>query len=480
MDKKFISAEEMLKKIDSNISDLDIQITDSIMTEMSQLTTKDDLKCHKFTSVNTGDGCFIENTPHMFSCKNNSIELTQLGKKIDLNLRKYGFFIDLSDAELINADNSHCNFNIKMLDNSDNGQESQDDNNTNKNLANENAINNDNKNNNKPKMTIGKACLYLIAGMVIAYGVRHLNFNNDDKVSEIDSVEYAEVYEISPKGMLYDMFTINSKYTDIQRQNMREQLKNQVVIWRLPVYEISKKSENKYRITVISDEYVHCNIVLTTRNNNEQNYLGSVKTGDFITIKGKLTGDTTMRSLEIEPAVLVYQGAIKNKKIIQGILTYNDGNASIAGISIPNSIYDSKIKKNCSSGRPCEIEAIGEMVDDVHDGETFSITKVFSSRQFEPLEAKLTISKVYISESSEPSFIEGKFPNGDKTKLALTYSNHSEIFDKCLDWGTKNASPQCPIKKNQTYPITFITNMAFDKGSRNVDFKYKELIDIKY
>lgn len=111
---------------------------------------------------------------------------------------------------------------------------------------------------------------------------------------------------ISPNGKLAKIFQFNSDYTDLQREDTLEEIKNNVIAWRLPVYEVKRDGDNSYIIiTEGNSNLVSCIIYLTIFNDNQKKLVHSLKTGSPITIKGLLTGKTFMRGLVIKPAVLL-------------------------------------------------------------------------------------------------------------------------------------------------------------------------------
>ncbi len=115
-----------------------------------------------------------------------------------------------------------------------------------------------------------------------------------------------EIYNISPNGKLADMYNFGSKHTDIQRDNMEKEIKGKTIRWQLPVYEVSKITDNKYRISTGSGElfeesYVSTSIEISARNSKEVEYIESLMTGNMIKIQGKITG-VTLRSIYIEEA----------------------------------------------------------------------------------------------------------------------------------------------------------------------------------
>lgn len=111
--------------------------------------------------------------------------------------------------------------------------------------------------------------------------------------------------DLSPKAKLNAAFTYNSKYTDIQRENLEKEITGQVVQWRLPVYEVNKSRDGVYRIQTDS-KYgdVGTFVTLYTQSEQEVNAVESLTTGKMVSFKGVITG-TTMRNINIDPAVLV-------------------------------------------------------------------------------------------------------------------------------------------------------------------------------
>lgn len=123
--------------------------------------------------------------------------------------------------------------------------------------------------------------------------------------SALDGIAKAQAEDISPSGTLRDLFSFGSKYTDIQRDNAEKEMKGKIVQWTLPVYEVSKLDEDRYRVQTQSNgTYVDTFIKLYTRNAEERAYMEGLQTDDPISFKGRIVG-TSMRSIDIEPAILI-------------------------------------------------------------------------------------------------------------------------------------------------------------------------------
>lgn len=133
------------------------------------------------------------------------------------------------------------------------------------------------------------------------------------KVEPLTLLEQTKADKIEPTGELADAFNLMSKHTDIQREILEKSIKGKIVEWKLPVYEVSKKKDY-YRIQTQESvgnpfdqatykKYVGTFIEIKPRNDEEKNFIESIKTDEYIQIKGKISG-TFMRSLKIEPAIL--------------------------------------------------------------------------------------------------------------------------------------------------------------------------------
>lgn len=132
----------------------------------------------------------------------------------------------------------------------------------------------------------------------------YLNIASDVYCMSIDQLINAPVSDINPNGKIKDIFTFGSDYTDLQREDMLDELKGKVVIWTIPIYEISRIKEGVYRIVATGNNGLNVIVLLTAKTKDEQRLIHSLKTGNRLQIKGMLTGETTMRALEINPAII--------------------------------------------------------------------------------------------------------------------------------------------------------------------------------
>jgi hypothetical protein len=121
-----------------------------------------------------------------------------------------------------------------------------------------------------------------------------------------------DVSEIKPGGELASAFEFNSKYTDVQRENLLKKIKDKLIIWEVKVYEVKRLANNKYKIqtqSAIFCESVSTFITLTAKDELQVKFIEEIKTDQVIRVKGILTGKSTVRHLEIAPAILWYPGS---------------------------------------------------------------------------------------------------------------------------------------------------------------------------
>jgi RNA polymerase subunit RPABC4/transcription elongation factor Spt4 len=124
--------------------------------------------------------------------------------------------------------------------------------------------------------------------------------------AQLEQLAEAPVSDISPHGELAEIFAFGSKYTDIQRENKEKEITGKVIQWKLKVYEVKKSSEDIYIIQTASDsDTVGTLADISVRNAQEKSSIESLKTGDFVTVKGKIDGVSALRHITIDPAVLV-------------------------------------------------------------------------------------------------------------------------------------------------------------------------------
>jgi hypothetical protein len=114
----------------------------------------------------------------------------------------------------------------------------------------------------------------------------------------------AKVSELAPDGELAKMFSFFSDATEIQRAEKERQIRGKVVQWRLPVYNVTERSDFYVIQTKSRSGIVGAFCYVRASNADVKQYLLSLEEDDYVTCKGEIAG-TTMRSIDIKPAVLL-------------------------------------------------------------------------------------------------------------------------------------------------------------------------------
>ncbi len=110
------------------------------------------------------------------------------------------------------------------------------------------------------------------------------------------------------------IFNLESQYSDIQREKKEKEITGQVVEWTVPVFVVKKRGDGYRIMTATSSESVGAFVTVTPRDKDEFTFLASLKEGDLISFKGRISGVTITRRIVIEAAVLVSSdsGAVKS------------------------------------------------------------------------------------------------------------------------------------------------------------------------
>lgn len=124
--------------------------------------------------------------------------------------------------------------------------------------------------------------------------------------SDISQLAAASASDLEPYGELARMFSVESDFTDLQRENMVRKIRGQIVGWALQVYEVTKEGD-QYVVVTGADGVAEAIVYVTPRNAQDEATMNSLKTGSFIAIKGIISG-AVVRSLVIRPAILIEPG----------------------------------------------------------------------------------------------------------------------------------------------------------------------------
>lgn len=117
--------------------------------------------------------------------------------------------------------------------------------------------------------------------------------------------------EISPHGELEEVFSLGSKYTDLQRERLEAKLTGRIVQWTLPVYEVTKV-DDYYKIQTSGIASFGATPVVATFSHVYPQSEGDIKLlealvqGNHVTVRGVIS-DSFMRHLVLDPAILISQ-----------------------------------------------------------------------------------------------------------------------------------------------------------------------------
>ncbi|MGB7815371.1 MAG: hypothetical protein WBL28_03365 [Methylotenera sp.] len=143
------------------------------------------------------------------------------------------------------------------------------------------------------------------------------NKNESTLIAESDplkNLDAAQPSDLSPIGELAEIFSYGSDNTDLQRENKFNEIHGKIIAWQLPVYDIKRagdgytiQTDSHYKNDLFGQILVGTFVHVIARNADEEKLIASLKTGDIVSFKG-LVHDSTMRNLDIKPAILMAVG----------------------------------------------------------------------------------------------------------------------------------------------------------------------------
>ena len=157
----------------------------------------------------------------------------------------------------------------------------------------------------------------------------------------------------------------------------------------------------------------------------------------------------------------------------QGYLVVSEETAYLDGVAIPKAIFEKSVRQFCPDKTPCILDAQGKMVEGELD-EVFEVSKVFSAKSYAMQENELTVTNLVLTESEEPSYIEG-YLKGSKEQTTIV--GHHAFYENCGDDWEHNA--QCPVKKNASYKVKYVVSSLTKHGQSAPEYSYNALVDIE-
>ncbi len=160
---------------------------------------------------------------------------------------------------------------------------------------------------------LGSIGMFLILSGIVALTGKDEIKPKADPIAQLASTQPAD---LKADGELSEIFTFDSKYTDLQRDNKAKEIIGKVVQWQLPVYEVSKSGDG-YKVQTQSQigfggfarNFVGTFVYITPRTDEDRHIIEGLKTGDIISFKGRING-TSLRSLTVKPAIIVHDSML--------------------------------------------------------------------------------------------------------------------------------------------------------------------------
>lgn len=161
---------------------------------------------------------------------------------------------------------------------------------------------------------------------------------------------------------------------------------------------------------------------------------------------------------------------IEVKKIARGVY-----NGERVGECILNGI---DISRFCEKGYPCEIECTLDtsadefVVDD--DGIERKVIDIFSAKKFSPTTVKMKLSEIFLSESSETSYVAGTdIVTGKKMTIYIAPNLIPYEYDR-----DGNPHMNSRAKVGQVRQVSFSPVEVIDAKTGREEFSYPTLISI--
>ena len=155
------------------------------------------------------------------------------------------------------------------------------------------------------KLKMGVLLKLLILGVVVAIIAAIASPSSEEVAAANEAIKaQAPNTSLASDGELKDLFTMGSDNTDLQREEKEKEIKGEVVQWTLPVYEVNKLEEGKFKIQTSGIGHVATFCYIVADGDDDIAKLSALKTGDMVTVKGKIDG-ISFRSIKLDPCFLV-------------------------------------------------------------------------------------------------------------------------------------------------------------------------------
>ncbi len=111
---------------------------------------------------------------------------------------------------------------------------------------------------------------------------------------------------LTPHGNIADTFALLSNETTVRRDTLEKEIKGNVILWRLPVLDVSA-DEDQLTIETLSDSDtvgISCTVDFPSPDDLER--AAKLHRGDLVTCKGLVEGRRLFGGLNISPAIIIW------------------------------------------------------------------------------------------------------------------------------------------------------------------------------
>lgn len=158
------------------------------------------------------------------------------------------------------------------------------------------------------KLKMGMFLKLIIGIVVIIVAIVALQPSSEDTQKALNN-KLDEITNATPANLdsaeLAEIFAVMSDSTKIQKENKEKEIKGEIVEWDLKIFNVTKR-DDYYRVQTLPSKNMPPTFVsLYPRNEGHKTIIEGVKGGDFLKIKGIISGTSVTGSIEISPAVLM-------------------------------------------------------------------------------------------------------------------------------------------------------------------------------
>jgi hypothetical protein len=161
------------------------------------------------------------------------------------------------------------------------------------------------------KIWLPQMLCVVIPAMLFGCGDRtDVNQSSQSIEQQLTEINNTKVNPVTPE-QVSEVFALDSDFTDLQRDILRNELVGSVVEWHIPVYDV-EFADGLYKITsqpipIKSKQAIQllrATVFVVPLRDNDHALMRKTKTNDMITVRGRVRDIVLRTVVVIEPAVL--------------------------------------------------------------------------------------------------------------------------------------------------------------------------------